>query len=329
MNSPFKTVLIGSGMMGAGFANDPMMAKFFQYASHSQVLAAHPLFSWEAVVDKSDKALKRAADEWRIPVIVKSVDELAKKFQPEVAVIATPPQQRIDIIKKLPTLRAVLVEKPLGLTLTEALEFIEECDRRGIIIQVNFWRRGDEVFRTFAEGELEKTIGRPLAAFGLYGNGLMNNGSHMVDLGRMLFGEISRAEVLSPQTSFTEGPIPGDKNITFLLCFETGLNVLFQAITFVYYRENSLDIWGKKGRLGFYQESLGIYKYPRTKNRAITGEWEIASDMPKKLDPTCGMALYHMYDNIVEALINGTSLWSSGEEALKTEKIVHQLLEAD
>jgi len=325
---PFKTILIGFGMIGSGYAEDPVMRKYFRYATHAQVLADHPLFSWEAVVDPSEKALKTAWEKWKIPVAVKDVDAVLKRVKPDVAVIATPPAHRAEIIKKLSDIRAVFVEKPLGGTYQESLDFVEECRNREIPVQVNFWRRGDKFFRSLSEGELEKHIGEPKTAVGLYGNGLINNGSHMIDFIRMLCGDIRRTQVLCPESSFKEGPIPNDRNISFLLSVEGGLNVIFQAIPFNHYREISLDIWGERGRLGLYQESLGIYLYPRRKNRGLSDEWEISSDAPLVFEPTCSRALYRMYDNLAACLLNGDPLWSSGENALETEKVIHQLLQS-
>jgi hypothetical protein len=148
----------------------------------------------------------------------------------------------------------------------------------------------------------------------------------MIDFVRMLCGDIRHAEVICPEASFAEGPIPNDRNVSFLLSVQSGLNLVFQAIPFRSYREISLDIWGERGRLGLYQESLGIYLYPRRKNRGLSGEWEISSDKPKVFEPTCGHALYRMYDNLAESILSGEPLWSPGATALETEKIIHGLL---
>lgn len=327
MNSPFKTVLIGFGQIAHGLSYDFLMARYFTYATHAQVLAKHPLFSWEAVVDPSDKAMALARKDWGISIVAGSIEELADRYQPEVAVIATPPDQRLDILDKLPTLRAVFVEKPLGKSFQEGCKFIEECKKRNLLVQVNFWRRGDEFFRRLAETELEKLIGRPQAVFGLYGNGLINNGSHIIDFARMLFGEVLEAEVIAPEYAFSEGPVTEDRNVAFCLKIENRLTAMFQPVHFENYRENCLDIWGEKGRLALYLESLGIYYYPRKKNRALQNEWEIASDRPRIYESTCSRALYRMYDNIADALMNGSDLWSPGESALRSEEVVHHLLD--
>ncbi len=328
MTVPFKTVLFGFGMMGSGFSDDPVMAQYFDYASHAQVLRDHPLFSWEAVVDPSEKALKFAGERYNIPILAKNVNELTDKIRPDVAIIATPPRNRQAIIEMLPGLKGVIVEKPLGANIEESRLFVETCNKRGVHVQVNFWRRGDELFRKLADGELEKYIGQPLTAFGLYGNGIRNNGIHMIDFVQMLFGEIEHYQLLTPESSFSEGPIKDDRNIGFLLRLNKGFTVVYQPIPFNSYREVSLDIWGEQGRLGIYQESLGIYHYHRTKNRAIKDEWEIASDKPVFIKQTCGRALYNMYDNLAEAMVNQADLLSTGEAAIRTETIVCDLLNA-
>jgi len=326
MTLPFRTVLIGFGKMGAGFGRDPVMARYFQYASHAQVLASHPLFSWEAVVDPSEKALAVARDQYHTPVLAHNVEELKRLYAPEVAVLATPTRGRLELLSHLPSLKGLVVEKPLGTSLAEGRELVDFCRQKGIAVQVNFWRRGDEFYRDLASRGMKDLVGEPYAVFGIYGNGLRNNGSHVIDFVRMLFGEIRSAEVLWPETSFVEGPIAEDRNLHFLLMLESGVKAVFQAIPFRSYREIGLDIWGEKGRLSFMQESLGIYLYPRVQNRAIQDEWEVASDQPRVFAPTCGNALYRMYDNLAAVLTSGVSLWSPGEEALKVEKIIQDLV---
>lgn len=321
-----KTALFGFGMMGAGFARDRLMARYFPYATHGQVLRDHPRFSWEAVVDPSKEACALAKRQWGVPTAVGSLDGLPKPLEIEVAVIATPPGQRREIVERLDGLKAVMVEKPLGETYEESRAFLETCRRKEIAVQVNFWRRGDALFQRLARSGLQEKIGRTLAAFGIYGNGLKNNGCHMIDFARMLLGEVTRAQVIAPQHRFEGGPLKGDPNVSFALEMKDGFNVFFHAIPFGPYREIGLDIWGETGRLSLLQESLGIYLFPRMKNRALAGAREIASDKPRILKPTCGLALYRLYDNLAAHLRRGDPLWSSGAEAIRTERLVHDLI---
>jgi len=322
--SPLKTVLIGFGKIAAGYADDTIMARHFPYATHAQVLRDHPLFAWEAVVDPSEDALGRAAAEWQVNCVKTNIDDYVADHTPDVAIIATPPDTRLHFIEKLPSLKAVLVEKPLGLSLHDAREFVEICRRRNILLQVNFLRRADERLRALASGGMHEIVGNPQAVFGLYGNGLLNNGSHMVDLVRMLFGEIDSVRALGSILPFG----PNDFHVPFALRMRSGLLVTMNTVSFAFYRENGLDIWGERGRLSIMQEGLGIYFYPLSGNRAVGGEKEIASDRLAEIESTIGNALYHMYSNLADAATEVKPLWSDGDSALKTSEALHAILDS-
>ncbi len=328
MSTPLRTVLIGAGRIGAEYADDPIMARHYPYAAHAQVLAAHPAFLWDAAVDPSERARGHVHQRWGVRELAAAVSELPANYQPAVAVIATPPENRLAVLEQLTSLRAVLVEKPLGTTLALSQRFLELCEKRGILVQVNLTRRADETLRQLAGGGLHEHIGRFQAGFGLYGNGLLNNGIHMVDLTRMLLGEVYSVQTVAGVDPYPSGPISRDVQVPFMLELSDRRVVMMQPLRFEHYRENALDIWGEGGRMAIMQESLTITLYPRVENRAIQGEYEIASDRPSKLPGTMGYALYRMYDNLAAALQAHASLWSPGDSALQTARVVEAVLES-
>ena len=323
-----RTVLVGFGKVAAGYAEDAHTARYYPYATHAQVLSRHPDFSWDAVVDTSDEALEAARTRWKIPLAVHSVGEIAQQYEPEVAVIATPPESRLSIIDELPTVRAVLVEKPLGSTMLEAMAFLDHCKRRGLLVQVNIWRRADETMRSLASGRLEQLVGRPQAGFGLYGDGLRNNGTHLIDLVRMLFGEIEAVQAVGRVTPYPAGPIAGDSNVSFTLSISGGATASILPLRYEHYREGYLDIWGEKGRLAIMQEGLAMSVYPTREHRALLGEREVASDQPEQLEPSIGEALYRVYSNLVAAMRGEDELWSTGENAAETARVIEAVMDS-
>jgi predicted dehydrogenase len=327
MNARLKTVVVGFGRIGAGYADDPVMARHYPFATHAQVLAAHPAFAWNAVVDPAEAARAAARERWKVQEVVSSIDELGRRGDVDVAVLATPPESRLGLIEKLQGLKAVLVEKPLGVTRSDAERFLDGCCRRGILVQVNLWRRADRTFRALAAGGMDERVGRPQAVFCVYGNGLLNNGTHMVDFARMLFGEVEFAQAAGTPVP-CGGPIAGDVHVPFSLGFLSGLVLSAQPLGFENYRENAIDIWGERGRLHIAQEGLGLYRYLRQPNRAMNGESEIASDQPEILPSTVGRAFYEMYDNLAAAVRNGEPLWSPGDSALRTEEVISAVKES-
>lgn len=323
-----RAVLIGAGKVGVGYAADPLMARHYPFATHAQVLAAHADFDWQAVVDISEESRETARMKWGVPHAFGSVGEMARLIEPEVAVIATPPETRMAVIEALPAVRAVLVEKPLGLTSAGGEEFLAYCERRGIVVQVNLWRRADTTFRSLAEGRLRELIGAPQTAFVVYGNGLANNGTHMIDFVRMLLGEVESVQTLGGIEPRRAGPIGGDVDVPFSMRVRGGVGVAAHPVRFEHYRENGLDVWGEKGRLSVRQEGLGIFLYQRREHRAMLGEREVAADEPQSLVSTVGHAFHEMYGNLAAALRGDAALWSPGDSALRTTRVVEAVLDS-
>lgn len=319
--SRLRTVLVGAGKVGAGFAADPVMAKHYRYASHAQVLAEHPRIEWGAVVDVDRGVVDAVKERWGVPNGGASLAEIVDQYQPELAVLATPPEQRLAALEALRGVRAILVEKPLGTTEESSRAFLDACRARDILVQVNIWRRADERMRELVarRGEL---LGAVQAAFVTYGNGLHNNGTHMIDLVRMLLGEIATVRSAPESLRPAHGPIPGDVHVSTMLTLAAGLVVQIAPLDFREYRENGIDVWGTKARLTVLQEGLSIALHPRADNRAMSGEREIASDAPVMLPPTCGMAFYRMFDNLLDALDGKGAVWSDGDSAMRTTRVV-------
>ncbi|MBI4533562.1 MAG: Gfo/Idh/MocA family oxidoreductase [Candidatus Melainabacteria bacterium] len=321
-----KTAVIGFGRIAQGYARDEVMAKHFTYATHAQVLAVHELFDWQAVVDPNEEALNWAREKWGIQHTAVSVDQLDSAKEIEVAVLATAPETRLRLIELFPNLKACVVEKPLAATQADAEKFVEMCRRRKILAQVNLMRRADRLTRQLALGGLVREIGEAQTVFGMYGNGLLNNGTHMVDLVRMLFGEIRCVQALSEIELFVEGPIVSDINLSFVMHLSSGLATVMHPLRFAHYRENGLDIWGKNGRLAYLHGGLTVIRYPRCDNRALSGEKEIAHDEPLALSSTIGEAMYELYSNLGAAINGRERLWSPADSALDTHRVIEAVL---
>ena len=212
----FRTIVVGFGNAADGSRHDARMAECFTYATHAQVLDDHPAFEWLGVVDPSEAAMQAARDDWNVPHVAGELATVAAAVEPEVAVIAVPPgAARAEIVQQLPTLKAVMVEKPLGIGRRDREAFIDFCRQRSINVQVNYWRRGDELFRRLAGGGLKDRIGRPQAAFATYPNGLYNYGGHMVDFIRMLLGEVATVQAIDEPRPLVDAPLDDDVEAAF------------------------------------------------------------------------------------------------------------------
>ena len=320
----WKTAIVGFGQIAAGYSDDPAQRRWYQHPTHADALRANGDFEWCAVVDPSPAARERAQSVWGIGNVAASPAELRGAEQIDVAVIATPPAARGQVIEAFPKLRAVLVEKPLGVDVAAAKAFVDECRRRHILVAVNLPRRYDSDLRRLAAGELVSRVGRAQAAFGTYGNGLRNNGTHLIDLVQMLLGPVVAAN-LSGGRIFAEGPIDGDLNVPFVLTLESGLSVMAQPLRFSCYREVSLDVWGESGRLQLLHEGLTEIATSAGDNRQLTGAAELQHDRSEVRTTSIGRAFSNLYVNLAATLAGREALVCDGDTALGTMRIVEDL----
>jgi len=318
---------VGLGRIGAAYIDDKTMARTIPYVTHAQVLADHPAFQWDAAVDISDTSHELVRTRFGVERVARTLEEIDCLGEIDVVVLATPPTFRLPILGALPNLRAVLVEKPLGGILGESEAFLHECQRRGIVTQVNLTRRADAVMRGLASGALKERIGRVQCGFGVYGNGIINYATHTIDLVRMLVGEVTAVQALKRSREFQEGPLAGDRNLSFMLFLEDNISVILHPVRFSQYREGSLDLWGEKGRLEILQEGLLMRQTPRDDCRSLDGAFELAASRAGLESTGYGHALYDLYDDLAAVLgqrCNATC--SPCESALVTDRVVHAVL---
>lgn len=297
-----KTVIVG---FGKSAHIDAKMRRWFPKGAHH--LNMDETFQLVGIADRDAKA-QLAAEALELPgqpafEITAQAADLAH-HEPEVAVLAIPPEGRAEVLAALPSVRAVMLEKPLGPpSVREPL--LNLIEKRGIVTQVAYWRRGDPTLCALPD------IGPAQAAFGLYGGGLRNNGSHFVDMVRMLLGEVAAEQAITGHD--------------FNLYLVRGGAVSVHELDFRHYREVSLDIWGERGRIAIEQEGLLVYHMPRTDHRGLEGAHEIECDGAWVSLCRVGEALPNLYANLARHLTDGEPLLSPLSSAVKTEEVLDRL----
>ena len=313
-------VLIGFGQIGYAASQDPKTREFYKFNNHYETILAHPEFELVGVVEPNLDTRKSVAElvgEERtfsdLPSLSSNVAEV------DLCIVASPPVGRLETIKTLPPCRMVLLEKPIASNLMEAEQICHELRRRNISAQVNTWRRFDQGMRRLANGQLKDLIGSVQTGTAVFGNGWNNNGVHVVDLIRMLLGEIDFAQRIS-------FPIEIDPvGEHFTLRMSSGAQISIQEIDFSYYREINLTLFGTQGVLEIRNEGLEMAAWLRCENRALSDAFEINYADPLHLNSTVGTALYEVYSNLADCLKRGDKALSSLEASMVTAEVIERL----
>lgn len=317
MSKSLTTLLIGCGQAAAGYGFDAQYKEFYRYATHVDVLAEHPDFTWVAAVDPLAEA--RSAITARYPdiAVAASIKELPATLPSfDVAVIATPATVRLQLLDQLPaTVTAVIVEKPLGQTVRECEKFLARASERGITVHVNLWRRADTLHRELTGRGLHQRIGALQGVSMIYGGGLHTTATHLVDWLAMVAGDIESVQ--------------GGPQYSGILRSETGVVAMLLALDFRHYREVTLDLWGTHGRLTIGNEALVYEVRSLAPHRVMAGDKEIAGDAPgEKLVPTVGEAFYNLYTNVARVEQKAESPLASGALALQAARVIAAIEES-
>ena len=249
------------------------------------------------------------------------VVELLEKEKPEVLSVAVPEAEQYSILRILleyPNIRAVVCEKPIAKNFQQARSIVEEYERAGVPLIVNFTRRYSNLYQEMANKFFDEKE-TPISCTIRYAKGLWHNGTHAIDLARMLFGEVRDYIKLNQTYDYFDE----DGTVTGFLSFERCSDVFIQALNEQYFTHFEVDIFTDRSRYVFHsdhrkldtffiQEDIG---YPLGKRLVFNNRMDTDYEM-------CMTSLIH---HLYEVLTNKERPCCSGRNALKTLKIANAL----
>ncbi|MFN9718385.1 MAG: Gfo/Idh/MocA family protein [Planctomycetota bacterium] len=149
---------VGIGCVGAGF----IMADCHLVAYREHGL--NPV----AITSRDQAKAARVAARHQIAHVCQSVEQLASRSDVNVLDVAVPPDCQADVIRRAlnasKNVRAILAQKPLGVNYREALQIVELCEQRGVVLAVNQNMRFDQSVRACRTLLDLGILGRPVLA---------------------------------------------------------------------------------------------------------------------------------------------------------------------
>ena len=95
--------------------------------------------------------------------------------------------------------KGILCEKPMAINLGEADAMIEACDQSGVKLVVGHQRRFEAIYTEAQKLIADGIIGQPITVTRRVGSGLLNWGTHVIDLTRQILGD--------PETKWVIGQV--------------------------------------------------------------------------------------------------------------------------
>lgn len=320
-----KVLIVGCGNIAGGFdaARDPGLPPL----THAGAFSQHGGFDLVACVDPDDMRRQAFMRRWAVPSGFSSLDQVASAFEPggfDVVSLCSPTSVHSEQLRATLSLgpRLVFCEKPVTATVSETTELVRLCEEAGIPLAVNHTRRWATDIQRLASQLRAGAWGPIRSAVGTYNKGVLNNGSHMVDLLHLLLGPLVLEQSGAPLADFWSD----DPSVPALLRTPQGIPVhlviahardaaVFELQLITEKAVITMEDGGLKWRVRRVVESPVFSGY-----RVLdSGEW-IAGDYMQAT--SCAVA------NLHDHLERGVPLASDGQSALAAQRLCEAIRQA-
>lgn len=288
--------------------------------THMAAIEATPGLSVCGVFDIHRGQAESFAETWGIATVFDTLED-AIGSRPDLTVIATPAQGRVDILEKVVKAMpgaAIVCEKPL-------VESDEQLDRVAALLpQAHIWvsyiRHWVPGIRAWAQRAAAGELGEFLGGRAFYTKGLRNNGSHLLAL---LVGftpavrSVRCNGVLQDQRD-------EDPSVHFTLHYDGGCALSVTALHHAYLGHLSADLCFSTGCLRIDHGGAWIH-WARIRPDPMYPGYQSLGD-ETTLDSGFGQHFVEMYARVAKHLRGEADEPSNLESAIRVSRLVAEIL---
>jgi predicted dehydrogenase len=317
---PLDVLIVGCGNIAGGFDEGHLPADL-PY-THAGAYVRDGRFTLAACVEPDDRRREAFMAIWSVPRGYRSIDELldhAETF--DVISICSPTSchaHDLEIALRLKP-KLIFCEKPLTTSLADSERWVKACDRANIPLAVNYTRRWDPDISRLLSAMQNGQWGELRSITGVYNKGVLNNGSHMVDLLHLLVGHMQIIKTGRPINDY----LAVDPSVPVWLEGEHGVPIQLSCAHAEDYAVFELQFVFSQGMLTmeeggmFWRERHAVVSDTFKGYHKLDEGLRRAGDYPK--------AMLLAIDNIYRVITEGTTLASTGRSALAAQRVCEQI----
>jgi predicted dehydrogenase len=315
-----NVLLIGCGNIAGGY--DLLQPDDALPLGHAKAFLKHGGFELAACVEPDD--FKRAAfqQRWNIQTGYSSLQNIGMavgKF--DVISICSSTSAHSENIKSVLPLKPKLIfcEKPVTSSLHITQLLVKACEDQQVLLAVNYSRRWSPQVVKLKSEIADGYWGAVRSVSAVYNKGILNNGTHMLDLLLYLFGPLSISSVGQAINDFFSDDPSVDAVLLSEQCIPIQLNVahaqdyaLFEMQIVTERGVINMEDGGERWRFRLTKASDRLAGY----HFLNSGEW---------VEPKGSYALTGAVSNLYEALKRGAPLASTGLNALEAQSLCEKI----
>ena len=200
---PLTVLIVGCGNIAGGF-DEGRKPTDFPY-SHAGAYIRDNRFKIAACIEPDEARRIEFMKEWNIQLGFSLIDEMLNlDYQFDVISICSPTTYHSHDIEAALQLSPKLIfcEKPITTSLHDTERLLEACKTANVMMAVNHTRRWDPSIFQLQADILSGRRGELRSIVGIYNKGILNNGSHMLDLLHFLIGPLGVINVGKPVSDY-------------------------------------------------------------------------------------------------------------------------------
>jgi predicted dehydrogenase len=306
MEAPLRAAVVGAGAIGARLdapgTDEPLThAGGYRAAGDSLV----------ALMD-TDPAVGALAARWGATGY-RDFDEMMRDQKPQVISLAVPTTVRADLLRRALSFHpaAVVAEKPLTASVAESKEIVAAYRAAGVPLIVNYTRRFVPAWqRLRGEAAMSTTV--------RYAKGVRHNGTHAIDLCRMLFGECRTAQPLAKKNDFWED----DPTVSAFLDFERCPEVFLTGLDEKCFTLFEVDIIGDDFRVLVDNDGRRLRRFEKQEGIGVPPGKRLVEVSEEDTGSVCAMLNLIRH---VRAVVDGAVPLCGGDDALAAQEIAERL----
>lgn len=323
MTPLYRVLIVGAGKIAGGF--DAHRADHEPPLSHAKAYLQHGGFKITVVAEPDPERRETFAQRWKISDACDSLAALRQRAGDfDVISICSSTYSHASDLEAAIALRPRLIfcEKPVTTSVENTRRWVNACEQANVLLAVAHLRRwAPDIVRL--QSELRHGYwGKVRSVHATYNKGVLNNGSHMLDLLQCLFGDLTVTAVGRPVVD----AFPDDPSVPALLTAGDGMSIHLGSADAADYAHFDMEIITEKGVISM-ENGGARWRFRNVINSAIYGgyrELEPGTIIPGDIQQAFRCAVQNIYAALTEAV----PLASTGRTALTAQILCEQLREA-
>lgn len=315
--SALRTLIVGCGNIAGGF--DSGRKRDQLPLTHAGAYKRDGRFQLAACVEPDEARRAAFMKEWGIARGFSRIEEVKDRY--DVVSICSPTASHAGDIAGALALgpKLIFCEKPVTRSARDTDAAVRRCEAAKVRLAVNYTRRWDPAVADLRAAIHERSWGELRTVVGYYNKGLLNNGSHMLDLLLLLLGPLRVRAVGTPVADCK----PDDPTVPAWLDTESQVPVHIACGHAEDFALFELQLVFARAVIAMEQGGMSWRERRAEASERFSGYRTL--DAGVRREGGYAQAMLRSVDNIHGAVTGGSPLASTGETALAAQRLCEEI----